>query len=123
VEDGYTGPEPFTPVTLVPSKSVQLTLFPARALIARRLVETFAHPLGCRCGWRGLGRIALVGDCWSFALMRGMLSLQCSGVRCFSLPRARGVKRRGFTSQLAHERDFDRQERRVGKSRACLLQC
>jgi len=64
-----------------------------------------------------------VGDCWSFALMRGMLFLQCSGVRCISLPRARGVERRGFTSQFAHELDFDRQERRVGKRRACLLQC
>ncbi len=52
-----------------------------------------------------------MGDCWSFALMRGMLSLQCTRVPCYPLPRTRIIERRDLTGQLAHESDFEPQER------------
>jgi len=53
--------------------------------------------------------------------MRGMLSLQCAWVPCYSLPRTRIVEHRDFTGQLAHESDFERQERGFGGHIALLV--
>src|SRR5947208_16646870 len=74
--------------------------------------EAFEHHPSCHCGRRGFRRIIHVGDCWSVAPMRGMLSLQCTWVPCYPLPRTRIIEHRDITGQLADERS---EERRVGK--------
>ena len=62
-----------------------------------------------------------MGDCWSVAPMRGMLSLQCTWVPCYPLPRTRINEHRDLTSQLADESDFERQERGFGGHNAHLV--
>jgi len=53
--------------------------------------------------------------------MRGMLSLQCTWVPCYPLPRTRIIEHRDLTGQLADESDFERQERGFGGHNAHLV--